>query len=100
MLAHGTAPTRRTGRRPAHLARSAGVPIPPGGQVENGVEPPPLELPGTWSTCMHVARLLLPGGLGPPFLPSGAAAQDWPRFRGPNGAGVAAALPIPARWAE
>ncbi len=34
------------------------------------------------------------------LLASTAAAQDWTRFRGPNGAGVSEATTIPATWTE
>lgn len=37
--------------------------------------------------------------LGAAALAIGASAQEWTRFRGPNGAGVSA-LAIPARWSE
>ena len=35
---------------------------------------------------MHAYRLLLVVGLS--LLPAVSAAQDWPRFRGPNGSGL------------
>ncbi len=31
---------------------------------------------------------------------SGAKAENWPRFRGPNGSGLAAGVSIPAEWAD
>ncbi|MBI2825600.1 MAG: PQQ-binding-like beta-propeller repeat protein [Planctomycetia bacterium] len=37
-------------------------------------------------------------GLSVPALP--AAAQEWTRFRGPNGAGISAATTVPATWTE
>jgi outer membrane protein assembly factor BamB len=36
--------------------------------------------------------------LGVAFVPAGAS--DWPRFRGPNGTGVAADTGVPVRWTE
>jgi outer membrane protein assembly factor BamB len=35
------------------------------------------------------------------FLPAGRTGDaDWPRFRGPNGAAISEATPIPVRWTE
>jgi outer membrane protein assembly factor BamB len=49
---------------------------------------------------MHPCRLLLVAGLSLPLVTAFGAAQDWPRFRGPNGAGVSTAAGVPARWTE
>ncbi|MBW3539207.1 MAG: PQQ-binding-like beta-propeller repeat protein [Planctomycetes bacterium] len=34
------------------------------------------------------------------LLSAGAAAENWPRFRGPNGAGVSDATTVPVRWSD
>jgi outer membrane protein assembly factor BamB len=34
------------------------------------------------------------------FLPPGSAAQEWTRFRGPNGTGISTAQGIPVEWTE
>lgn len=45
-------------------------------------------------TCAAVA--LLTGGLRPPL----ARGEDWPRFRGPNGQGIANEPNVPTKWGE
>lgn len=41
--------------------------------------------------------LLIPGIVG---LPWGILAEDWPRFRGPNGSGISAESGVPLEWSE
>lgn len=43
-------------------------------------------------------RLLIVGGAAA-LLPSGSAAQQWPRFRGPNGSGESETI-LPAKWSD
>jgi outer membrane protein assembly factor BamB len=54
---------------------------------------------------MTKARLSLVAGLvllaaSGPHLGSAARAQEWTRFRGPNGQGISSATTIPAKWTE
>src|SRR5262249_5340660 len=49
---------------------------------------------------MQACRSSFAGSLVLVLLIAQAAATDWPRFRGPNGAGLAPALDFPARWGE
>ncbi len=34
------------------------------------------------------------------FVPTSAAAQEWTRFRGPNGTGVSSSRGLPVSWTE
>jgi outer membrane protein assembly factor BamB len=49
---------------------------------------------------MHASRSSVVGSFVLVLLTASPAAPDWPRFRGPNGSGLAPALDLPARWGE
>ena len=53
-----------------------------------------MKLPSCSPRCSFAAYLCLF------FLVGSAAADEWTRFRGPNGSGVSAAKTVPARWKE
>jgi outer membrane protein assembly factor BamB len=46
----------------------------------------------------HCTRRFLFAFLALPLIGSLAHASDWPRFRGPNGAGIAADKEVPVKW--
>lgn len=43
---------------------------------------------------------LVLSGIAVALLASSSHAEDWPRFRGPNGSGVSNAASVPTKWAE
>jgi outer membrane protein assembly factor BamB len=49
---------------------------------------------------MHSRRSWVGGGVLALALVPVVAAQEWTRFRGPNGSGVSAATTVPVRWTE
>lgn len=49
---------------------------------------------------MRLSRMMALAGLSCLFINSSAAAQEWTRFRGPNGSGISTTMKPPIQWTE